>query len=358
MRNVCLFSLDSEHTTAKYFERAIRSDCDATISHAESVLDLGTLSIDDIFLFVDHAPKNWPTKFEQTQSVTVAYLVDVHQGLQPRLLYAPFFDAVFIAQKDYLQTFERRGAANVHWLPLALDPEIHQIHGVVRDLDVAFVGQLGSRGSNRNKVLTAVLPNFKTNDYELFYPPKEMARVYARSKVVLNASINGDLNMRFFEGLASGALVVTDRIQNGLQDLFIENCHYVGYSSIEEAKEKITYYLAHPAERERIGRAGQQEALRNHTYRHRWEVIRKIASADLSDKSAEIRSMNSRECAQAYSRIFERLGLPSQVWHLAYANGPRRLALLAPFIIRAFARKINSRVRLSPGAIAARFGFS
>ena len=49
-----------------------------------------------------------------------------------------------------------------------------------------------------------------------------MGRIYSESKIVLNASINGDLNMRVFEALTSGALLVTDRIENGLDTLFAQ----------------------------------------------------------------------------------------------------------------------------------------
>ena len=49
-------------------------------------------------------------------------------------------------------------------------------------------------------MLRAVLPQFATNDVSRSYNPQQMGEVYSRSKIVFNKSINGDLNMRFFEG--------------------------------------------------------------------------------------------------------------------------------------------------------------
>jgi hypothetical protein len=100
-----------------------------------------------------------------------------------------------------------------------------------------------------------------------------MGEIYSRSKIVFNKSINRDLNMRFFEGLASGALLVTDRIGNGLADVAQEGVHYVGYDTAEEAIEKIGYYLTHEDERAAIAARGQALAFERHTYAARLATI-------------------------------------------------------------------------------------
>lgn len=52
-------------------------------------------------------------------------------------------------------------------------------------------------------------------------------------------------------------------------------CHYtpneeiVFYNTADDCFEKIDYYLARPAERDRIRRAGYERTLKEHTYRHR-----------------------------------------------------------------------------------------
>jgi hypothetical protein len=86
---------------------------------------------------------------------------------------------------------------------------------------------LGPTGGWRNVVLNKVLPNFRTNDFNKFYSPIDMGSIYGKSKIVFNASIREDLNMRFFEALASGALLVTDRIPEAVGDLFEENVDFI-----------------------------------------------------------------------------------------------------------------------------------
>jgi spore maturation protein CgeB len=51
--------------------------------------------------------------------------------------------------------------------------------------------------------------------------------------------------------------------------LFEPGVDVATYSSTRDCIEKIAYFLAHPAERERIAAAGQQRTLRDHTFLRR-----------------------------------------------------------------------------------------
>jgi hypothetical protein len=127
--------------------------------------------------------------------------------------------------------------------------------------------------SKPRALLEHVLVRFGTNDYKRLYSPKEMGAVYSRSKIVFTKSINGDVNMRFFEALTSGALLVTDRIGSGLSALTTEGVHNVGYDSAEEAEHQIAYFLAHDEERKATAKAGQMLVLERHTYAQRLQTI-------------------------------------------------------------------------------------
>lgn len=348
MPRVRIFSVDAEHTTAKYFYRCIESRPTLTAEYSDYEQSLSSLKKDDLFFFIDPAPRSWPVGFEYLSGPSSAYLIDVHINLRGRMLWAPFFDVLFVAQKDYVSKFIDAGFPSVFWLPLACDPQVHCVPAARRDLDVGFVGNIGVKGSFRYETLSNVLPQFRTNDYNQFHTPHEMAEVYGRSKIVLNASINGDLNMRVFEALASGALLVTDRIQNGLSDCFLEDVHYVGFSSAQEASDKIDYYLAHVAERESIARNGQTLALAEHTYSHRWQFITNlINSGVVLSGAAPVRHYSARQRDKAYARIYEQLHLPLKVWQLIspLKNGLGK-AFLLPVWIRATAKKLRRRVQV------------
>ncbi|MEJ6021311.1 CgeB family protein [Ramlibacter sp. PS4R-6] len=214
-----------------------------------------------------------PGALRDMQCPVLGYVIDVHQQLEVRLRYARYFDYVFVAQPEYLRQFEALPHRNAHWLPLACDPQVHFVEGLPRDIDVGFVGKLGPPGSARHDTLRHVLSRFSTNDTGRAYTPAEMGAIYSRSKVVFNRSINGDVNMRFFEALASGALLVTDRIGNGLAQLGIDGEHFVSYETPEQAVDLVRHYLAHETERAAIAQRGQAHAFAHHTYDQRWRAI-------------------------------------------------------------------------------------
>ena len=235
----------------------------------------------DLYLWIDPAGRYFPPGIERLPIPTAGYLIDVHLG-RWREQAARFFDAVFIAQKDYLERFRRVvGHDQVYWLPLAAAPDVHYDHQLPRIYEVGFVGHIARahRRTARARRLKRIAERFRTNDFYRAYTPEEVGRVYSQSRIVFNCSIAGDVTMRIFEGTACGALVLTDAIANGLDELFEIGREIVVYRDDEDLLAKIAYYLAHDEEREAIARAGQQRTLREHTYLHRVQRIIEIISA-------------------------------------------------------------------------------
>ena len=88
----------------------------------------------------------------------------------------------------------------------------------------------------------------------------EAARYYNSFSISLNVSLNADLNFRVMEILASGGCLLTDRLgpDSGLDLLLKENVHYVGYSSAQEAADKIRWLLNDKDQRHQIAWAGYE----------------------------------------------------------------------------------------------------
>jgi hypothetical protein len=348
-RTIHLLRSSTPHTTARYFEAALGRSGARFEVYRDGAFDPRGAGPADLVVYVDPS-SDWPLGFETLPCATAGYFIDVHQDLRSRLLLANFFDAVFVAQRDYVTQFRDAGHAHVGWLPLACDPGTSALPAVPRDLEMAFVGKLGSRGSARHANLTGVLPHFRTNDYARFYNPEEMAAVYARAKIVLNASINGDVNMRLFEGMAAGALLLTDRIGNGLDELFTEGVDYVGYSDADEAVRQARKYLEDDAARERIARSGCRKALELHSYDARLRDL--IAASEGVTGSRRAASLSRRQLAEVYAGIFVAMRRPARLFAVAAAYGVSVPVLRG--MAMAWGRWINARIPVTPNAIRAR----
>jgi GT2 family glycosyltransferase/glycosyltransferase involved in cell wall biosynthesis/SAM-dependent methyltransferase/Flp pilus assembly protein TadD len=204
------------------------------------------------------------------------WVIDTHLNYDWDLEKASDFDYVFAAQRDGAEQLRADGIEHVEWLPLACNPRFHRHHDLPKLHDVCFIGALAP--GERQRLLKLLQGEFERVHVGHAYW-EEMARVYSQSRIVFNRSIANDVNMRVFEAVACGSLLVTnDLADNGLEDLLRNGEHLVTYRDDAELLERVRYYLAHEGEREAIARRGMEEAHAGHTYRHRMQRILEVAA--------------------------------------------------------------------------------
>lgn len=284
-----------------------RPGYDNSVSIRE-ILDAGE-ELPDLYLWIDPAGRYFPPGIEDLPIPTACYLIDVHLGHWRRQV-ARFFDAVFVAQKDNVSGFRQAvGHEQVWWLPLAAAPDVHRQHDLPRIYDVGFVGNLAiaHRGTARARRLKLIAERFRTNDFYRQYAPAEVGRVYSQSRVVFNTSIARDVTMRLFEGTACGALVLTDSVANGLDELFDVGHELAVYRDDAELLKQIAYYLAHEAERAQIAAAGQRRTLAEHTYTHRAQTLLEAIAASGFERRAPMRSAGASERLAARREVYTHL---------------------------------------------------
>jgi hypothetical protein len=345
-QTIHIFSHSEPHTTARYFFQAIQKT-GLNVVYWTTPPDPSLINDVDIFFFIDPV-SDWPIGLETINCLTIAYLIDVHQELRLRISQSKFFDQIYLAQKDYIHHFECSGQYQIAWLPLACAPHLYTKTNFPRLIDVSFIGNFGSLGSIRNETLTIVKNFFPHHITNKFTPPQEMVNIYQKSKIVFNISVNGDLNMRFFEAMASGALLITDRINNGLDYLFEENVHYVGYSSTLEAIDKINYYLQHDDERVAIANAGFSIVHKMHTYDERWIKISSSLNL-IPNKNAQARFLGNKELSALYSEIFLRLRKPLRSIQSLLQYGLTFDGILC--LLYSCCRRLNQLIPITPKAI-------
>lgn len=236
----------------------------------------------DLNLFVDHGEDALPVPQGWIPPSPNAYWVsDAHLGYQYRLETAKKFDTVFCCQKRALEEFKRDGVPEekLFFLPHAFEPDVYKKYEIINKWDWAFIGYLNS--IERVDLLDRFcreFPNWYLGwrdgnmpGYNVF---DDAAKKFSQSKIIVNHAISDDINMRIFEGMGTGALMLTKNIPT-LHDLFVDNQHLVMYSSIDEAVEKARGLLENEEKRKLIADAGYAEVHAKHTYRHRVEQILK-----------------------------------------------------------------------------------
>lgn len=87
-----------------------------------------------------------------------------------------------------------------------------------------------------------------------------------QSKIVVNSVDRWKtLNMKFFEVMASGALLVTDHSPDADRVGLKRYEHYVPYDSVDNLVSQLRFYLANDHSRKKIAEHGQKEVLHHHS---------------------------------------------------------------------------------------------
>lgn len=227
----------------------------------------------DFFLWVETGLGKAPVGLDMLSCPTACYLIDTHIHLDRHIETASMFDMVFLAQRDYIPEFNKRGMLNVHWLPLACDPETHGKADVAKEFDVGFVGSMSN--GRRAELLMKLAERVEVRYGRLFL--RDMAEFFCKSRLVFNNAIRNDLNMRVFEALCSGTALLTDRA-GGLDEFFEDRKHLIVYDDGNIA-DLARHYIGNPDEREKIAGAGRKLVLEKHTYAHRAADIVRVMEA-------------------------------------------------------------------------------
>jgi hypothetical protein len=194
----------------------------------------------DCLVYWDNSVTPWVTNLTECRRPMLYYAVDVHLHHRWQPQFSAVFDKVLVAQRDFLPLFYRF-SPEAEWMPLWATLKPPQVE-LPREITVSFVGNLDAVNHPER---VAFFDKVK-QDLELSLLRGDYRETYARSKMVLNHSVSGDLNFRVFEAMSCGAALVTPRIENGLLELFEEGRDLICYQdgSAEDAVARIKELLS------------------------------------------------------------------------------------------------------------------
>lgn len=267
MRIAIIFDKHRPDTTGVYIERALRSHgCE--VDHWW-LRDVGRVPAEyDLYVRIDHgddylAP--WPAAL----APAAFFISDTHLAHNwPKIRRAAGrYDMVFCAQR---RAAHRLGGV---WLPFGYEPTAaHETVPAAAQArgawDVAFVGTEG--GMPRKFILQALRERYPKSLIG-HAPCEHMPSIYGQANIGFNYSIGSEVNMRIFEVLGAGALLVTNPVRDGdLESLGLRDGeHYAVYRRDRDLFSVIDAWLADGERREAVARRGAAVVRAEHTYAHR-----------------------------------------------------------------------------------------
>ncbi len=103
----------------------------------------------------------------------------------------------------------------------------------------------------------------------------DLAPFYRSTAVNVNTTalqMRWAVNQRVFDCPAAGGFLITDE-RDDLERLFDPGTEVVTYATLDELRDKVRYYLAHPAERRAVIQKARARVLAEHTHAHRLQLL-------------------------------------------------------------------------------------
>jgi hypothetical protein len=207
---------------------------------------------------------------------TVWWFVDSHTVFDRGLSIARNFDHTFCAQLEGVEKLVSSGI-DAQWLPLGCDPNVHTglFHLQHREYDIGFAGSITSSwAKDRQPLLNRISKEFKGRTLFTTTNSGQLSIVNGSSKIVINTCVNNDINMRFFEAISAGCILVTPEINNNGYDKMKKFKSIICYNgSIEDAIIKIKYALDNLNLLDTEAREASAYYQKHHCYERRMEEL-------------------------------------------------------------------------------------
>ena len=279
----------------------------------------------DLILVVERlGPRRLPLNLEKIKIPRAFYALDPHLNLYWHQKYASSFDLVFTTQRSSLSALRHRGRP-VYWLPWAVNLNAIYDHRLPRRFDIAFVGRLDPRLRRKRHLILETLKSrfpvqIRGDCPENQVDQGELGRIYSQARMVVNESIQGEVNLRVFEALAAGALLLTEDVGANLSGLFTPGKHLITFGP-EDLLDKAAYYLAREEERQAVARQGQEEVWARHdTLARARQFLEFLGEKDLSQCAPDQLQLGQTLVHLVFRGLYPvKLGLSRAQFHLAQA---------------------------------------
>jgi hypothetical protein len=177
-----------------------------------------------------------------------------------------FFDYIFLVHNEPFIDHKK-----IHYLPVAYDPQEHQMLDRQKNVDCIFIGTYREEREFLRDI--PIINRYGNNwgDTRDIYGD-DYRDLCSRAKIIVNSHYkNDDTNMRDYEAPNFHAMILTDKTP------FTPDRDVVLYKGKEDLEEKIGYYLDHEEERQKIAEHGYKTITEGkYTYKNRMEEMLKI----------------------------------------------------------------------------------
>ena len=235
--------------------------------------------------------------------------------------WIPYLDYILTVDKHSVKKYQELGATAMHLLVIP-NPEVCRRLEIEKRYNVSFVGaKIVDRGSivDQLKAKGVQVQTFGRGWSKGPVSLHELVNIYNASKINLcfvksyGVTTRPQMKSKIFDICMCGGFLLCEYIP-GIEDYFEIDKEIVCFRDIDEAMDKIRYYLSHETERQAIAQAGWEKSKREHNQTAQLlKIFEEIESDTRSGKQRIIGKPGHLDMLQQIRR------LPS-LYHLRWAR--------------------------------------
>ena len=236
--------------------------------------------------------------------------------------WIPFLNYCLTNDKEAVKKYEKSGIHAKHMV-LGSNPNIFKRVDTKLIYNATFVGRnFGNREIMINHIASngISVKTFGKGWSNGYVTTEEMVKIFNASKINLNfAELYGlnsrqQIKNRIFEVCMAGGFLLCEYVP-GIEDFFEIGEQIVCFKNIDEATDKIKYFLTHDDERKAIAQAGYKRARTEYTQTAKLiEVFKEFQEA------SNCRKRKIADSGKSFGMVSEIRHLPSS-YHFRWAKG-------------------------------------
>ena len=250
--------------------------------------------IDVIFQVENLSKREIIIDINEQHCLKIFWAIDIHLNFYWQKYYFENFDIILTTQKNFLNRYNGK----IFWLPWGIHDEFickEFIPFKRRKFDISFVGLIDRNRVKRKQIIDLISSHFNIflagTNLEKRLPLSDMLDIYKNSKIVINESILRDVNFRYFEVTSQGALLYSEKINNGEDELFEDKKEVLYYSQLNIIT-RLKYYLKNQEKLEKIAYNGWLKTKKYHKLSDRVKEVEKIILKNLNNSSKKTKSID------------------------------------------------------------------
>ena len=307
------------HGNDAYFVKALKKAADVITfdenneSFEKVLTGLPSGWTPDFILIRDAEWFGIPPGLEKAESPIFCLLGDYNLSFHRMLPVMGAFDHFFCDLKG-VRIFRKLGFENCEYFCLyGFDPDVHKDYGLQKQWDLLFVGNLNPRVQQERDEMIHRLASLRSKyrvhiDTNIF--GADYARMLSGAHLVFNRPIRNEANMRFFEALGCGAMVLNPHLEELDMLGFTPGEHYLAYEEPEDTIEE--YFERWPESKRRQARGSVLDVLGGHSYDARArELLDKISAIEVDTSRRPFLQLSDKEVGRRWKlHHLEKLDVP------------------------------------------------